>query len=189
MRVLHAITATVIFAIVLVSQSATAAGFFLMKEGDRIRVKELLAYVLFDEGTEELVLSARFEDLPEEFGWVVPLPSAPDLTREEFFLFEQLERTTTKRQYRRSPRGAHLRKHGGSEAYQRLLLDCLVGDQTLFARFDGVRRSWELMTPILEAWSGDERVPHQYAAGSSSLVAADALIEADGRQWRNLATP
>ena len=69
---------------------------------------------------------------------------------------------------------------------QALLLDCLVGDQTLFTRFDGVRRSWELMMPILDTWANDERVPYQYAAGSESLVAADALIETDGRKWRDL---
>ena len=38
------------------------------------------------------------------------------------------------------------------EAYQRLLLDCMAGDQTLFTRFDGIEISWRLLLPVLEAW-------------------------------------
>ena len=72
------------------------------------------------------------------------------------------------------------------EAYQRLLLDCMVGDQTLFTRQDDVEISWRLLTPILQAWERDESAPYKYAAGSESFPAADRLIEADGRKWRPL---
>ncbi len=72
------------------------------------------------------------------------------------------------------------------EAYQRLLLDCMVGDQTLFTRYDGVEIAWQLLTPVLEAWQNDEAAPYEYAAGSDSFVEADSLIEADGRKWRKL---
>ena len=75
---------------------------------------------------------------------------------------------------------------GMPEAYKRLLLDCMVGDQTLFTRQDDVEVSWQLLTPILRAWEQDESVPHPYAAGCESFVEADRLIEADGRQWRTL---
>jgi glucose-6-phosphate 1-dehydrogenase len=73
------------------------------------------------------------------------------------------------------------------EAYQRLLLDCMVGDQTLFTRFDGVETSWRLLTPVLEAWEKDQSRPCEYAAGSDSFPEANALIESDGRKWRKLA--
>ncbi len=72
------------------------------------------------------------------------------------------------------------------EAYQRLLLDCMVGDQTLFTRQDDVEVSWQLLTPLLEAWGQDDSPPPIYAAGSESFPNADRLIEADGRQWRKL---
>lgn len=74
-----------------------------------------------------------------------------------------------------------------SEAYQRLLLDCMVGDQTLFTRYDAVEMAWKLFTPILEAWERDDFVPYEYPAGCHSFAQADALIEVDGRKWRKLA--
>jgi len=73
------------------------------------------------------------------------------------------------------------------EAYQRLLLDCMVGDQTLFTRFDSVEIAWRLLMPVLQAWQGDDSVPYEYPAGSESFPQADRLIESDGRKWRKLA--
>jgi len=72
------------------------------------------------------------------------------------------------------------------EAYQRLLLDCMAGDQTLFTRQDSVDVSWRLLTPILQAWDGDSSIPYLYPAGSESFPEADNLIESDGRKWRKL---
>ncbi len=72
------------------------------------------------------------------------------------------------------------------EAYQRLLLDCMAGDQTLFTRFDGIEISWRLLMPILDAWQRGSQRPYEYPAGSESFPQADALIEADGRQWHRL---
>ena len=72
------------------------------------------------------------------------------------------------------------------EAYQRLLLDCMVGDQTLFTRQDDIEISWQLLTPLLQAWEQEESPPYIYPAGSESFAEADRLIENDGRQWRTL---
>jgi len=72
------------------------------------------------------------------------------------------------------------------EAYQRLLLDCMVGDQTLFTRQDGVEVAWQLLTPVLDARQNDDAAPYEYPAGSSSFPQADSLIESDGHQWRQL---
>jgi glucose-6-phosphate 1-dehydrogenase len=72
------------------------------------------------------------------------------------------------------------------EAYQRLLLDCMLGDQTLFTRYDDVAVSWELLTPVLQDWQADDSSPYIYPAGSDSFAEADKLIEADGRKWRKL---
>ena len=72
------------------------------------------------------------------------------------------------------------------EAYQRLLLDCMLGDQTLFMRFDSVEATWRLLDPVLQAIQSDRLPLHTYAAGSRSFAACDQLIERDGRTWRDL---
>lgn len=75
------------------------------------------------------------------------------------------------------------------ESYQRLLLDCMVGDQTLFARFDSVAAAWELLDPVLRNWAANQDPLPTYPAGSDSFPQADALLAADGRQWRRLSAP
>jgi glucose-6-phosphate 1-dehydrogenase len=72
------------------------------------------------------------------------------------------------------------------ESYQRLLLDCMVGEQTLFTRFDSVEVAWQLLTPVLEAWQNGQTPLFEYPAGSDSFPEADALLTTDGRQWRKL---
>jgi len=68
------------------------------------------------------------------------------------------------------------------EAYQRLLLDAMLGDATLFARRDEVEAAWTLVTPILEAWERGGQ-PEEYAPGSWGPRCADALLEQEGRSW------
>jgi len=72
------------------------------------------------------------------------------------------------------------------EAYERLLLDCMLSDQTLFTRQDDIEISWRLLTPLLEISERQESPLYIYPAGSESFPEADALIESDGRQWRRL---
>ena len=72
------------------------------------------------------------------------------------------------------------------EAYQRLLLDCMLGDQTLFTRQDGIESAWKLLMPIIESWEQSDSTPEEYPAGAESFPAADRLIESDGRKWRKL---
>jgi glucose-6-phosphate 1-dehydrogenase len=72
------------------------------------------------------------------------------------------------------------------EAYQRLLLDCMVGDQTLFNRYDSVEIAWQLLMPVLQRWESNDSPLYEYPAGSESLPQADNLIESDGRKWRRL---
>ena len=73
------------------------------------------------------------------------------------------------------------------EAYERLLLDCLLGDSTLFTRRDEVEASWSLITPILEGWAaGPPQSFPNYEAGTWGPAAADALLARDGRRWRRL---
>jgi glucose-6-phosphate 1-dehydrogenase len=72
------------------------------------------------------------------------------------------------------------------EAYQRLLVDCMNGDRTLFIRQDDAELAWRLLDPVLEAWGNSSNEPYVYAAGSQSFAAADAIIESDGRTWRTI---
>jgi len=72
------------------------------------------------------------------------------------------------------------------EAYERLLLDCMLSDQTLFMRQDAIEAAWRLLTPIMESWEKDGSDLHQYPAGAESFPAADNLIESDGRKWHKL---
>jgi len=75
---------------------------------------------------------------------------------------------------------------GSPEAYERLLLDCLTGDSTLFARVDEVEAAWNLITPILDEWADDPTPPVRYEAGSWGPDAAMELLERDHRRWRRL---
>jgi glucose-6-phosphate 1-dehydrogenase len=72
------------------------------------------------------------------------------------------------------------------DAYERLLLDCMLGDATLFARRDMVERGWEIVQPILDAWRQPDSSFPNYEAGSEGPAPAFELVEGDGRRWRRL---
>lgn len=69
------------------------------------------------------------------------------------------------------------------EAYERLLRDCIFGDNTLFTRESEVMASWTVLTPLLKFW--EKHPPHfpNYAAGSWGPEAASDLLRRDGREW------
>ncbi|NNM57850.1 glucose-6-phosphate dehydrogenase [Acidocella sp.] len=69
------------------------------------------------------------------------------------------------------------------DAYERLVLDVVRGNQTLFMRRDEVEAAWTWIEPILEAWSNATELPKPYTAGTWGPSAAVALIERDGRTW------
>jgi glucose-6-phosphate 1-dehydrogenase len=73
------------------------------------------------------------------------------------------------------------------EAYERLILDVMAGDATLFMRRDAVEAAWQFVMPILESWEASRaRFLPEYRAGTWGPLEADRLIEADGRRWRTL---
>ncbi|MFY9854086.1 MAG: glucose-6-phosphate dehydrogenase [Terracidiphilus sp.] len=73
-----------------------------------------------------------------------------------------------------------------ANGYERLLLDAMLGDQTLFAHRDGVETTWALCMPILEAWANKSpEVFPNYIAGSWGPECSDHLLERDGHAWRN----
>ena len=68
------------------------------------------------------------------------------------------------------------------EAYERLILDVLLGDQTLFPRNEEVDASWQVIDPLEAFWAGTS--PHKYRAGEWGPRAADEMLATDGRVWR-----
>jgi glucose-6-phosphate 1-dehydrogenase len=71
------------------------------------------------------------------------------------------------------------------EAYERLLLDVLIGDPPLFPRHREVELSWKILDPIEDFWATHAK-PEQYPSGTPGPAGADALIARDGRAWRRL---
>ena len=69
------------------------------------------------------------------------------------------------------------------DAYERLILDVVRGNQTLFMRRDEVETAWRWIDPILAAWSESAEQPKPYTAGTWGPASAVALIERDGRTW------
>jgi glucose-6-phosphate 1-dehydrogenase len=72
------------------------------------------------------------------------------------------------------------------DAYERLLLDAMLGDRTLFTRADEVEQAWQWAEDIQEGWSQRPNNVHFYEAGTWGPAWADAFIERDGRQWRKM---
>ena len=78
--------------------------------------------------------------------------------------------------------------YGGSftesspEAYERLLLDVLIGDATLFPRNEEVELSWKVIDPLEAFWAGTK--PARYRAGEWGPREADEMLARDGRVWR-----
>ncbi|HEV2477846.1 MAG TPA: glucose-6-phosphate dehydrogenase, partial [Candidatus Dormibacteraeota bacterium] len=69
------------------------------------------------------------------------------------------------------------------EAYERLLLDCMIGDPTLFTRADEVEAAWSLVDPIESSWRSGRPPLELYAAGTWGPDAAAKLLQSDGREW------
>jgi glucose-6-phosphate 1-dehydrogenase len=72
------------------------------------------------------------------------------------------------------------------EAYERLIYDAMIGDQTLYQRADNIEAGWRVVQPILDAWKKGGVPLASYPAGSAGPAEADELLARDGRRWRPL---
>lgn len=71
------------------------------------------------------------------------------------------------------------------EAYERLILDVLLGEPPLFPRHEEVELSWRILDPVTAHWDSPEApAPDQYPAGTWGPRSSDAMMAADGRAWR-----
>jgi glucose-6-phosphate 1-dehydrogenase len=78
----------------------------------------------------------------------------------------------------------HAFTEASPEAYERLILDVLLGDPPLFPRHEEVELSWKILDPIEEYWAGLDEQPEQYKPGTWGPSSADELLARDGRVWR-----
>jgi glucose-6-phosphate 1-dehydrogenase len=156
---------------------------FYLRAGKRLATKDTEIAITFEQVPHSMFISAGLSDLPPN---VLVFQIQP---QEGISLSFQAKRPgskvcigTLRMQFN------YAEVFGGEppEAYQRLLLDCMLGDQTLFTRQDDVEVCWRLLEPILQAWEGGAGMPCEYPAGSESFKEADRLIESDGRKWRSL---
>ena len=76
--------------------------------------------------------------------------------------------------------------HVMTDAYERLIMDVVRGDQTLFMRGDEVEAAWEWIDPIINHWAASGHKPELYDAGSSGPENASMLLHRDGRKWREV---
>ena len=77
----------------------------------------------------------------------------------------------------------HAFTEASPEAYERLILDVLLGDPPLFPRHEEVELSWKILDPIEEFWATQGQ-PEQYRPGTWGPQSADDLMARDGRTWR-----
>jgi glucose-6-phosphate 1-dehydrogenase len=81
--------------------------------------------------------------------------------------------------------GAEFGKESLPDAYERLLLDAMIGDASLFARADEIELSWEIIDPIISAWQTSNQPPLEfYEKGTWGTPEADLLLTCAGRHWR-----
>jgi glucose-6-phosphate 1-dehydrogenase len=75
-------------------------------------------------------------------------------------------------------------REGLPDAYERLILDAMLGDATLFTRSDEIEEQWALVDAIVGFWQRDRPAFPNYAAGTWGPVGSDELVHRDGRSWR-----
>jgi len=148
----------------------------LPKRATEIAIQFKRAPQMFFPGEERLepnVLAMRIqpdEGISLRFGAKVPGPTM------------QLQEVDMNFQY-----GSSFGEQGTqADAYERLLLDAMLGDRTLFTRADEVEQAWAWAEDIQEGWSQHPNNVQFYPAGTWGPAWADAFIERDGRQWRRL---
>jgi glucose-6-phosphate 1-dehydrogenase len=156
---------------------------FYLRTGKRLAGKNTEIAITFKQVPHSMFISAGLDEIPSN---ILVLQIQPE---EGISLCFQAKRPGSKICMDTLNMNFNYRSVFGidmPEAYERLLLDCMIGDQTLFTRQDGVEAAWQLLTPVLEAWQNDDAAPYEYPSGSSSFPQADSLIESDGRRWREL---
>ncbi|HVN88707.1 MAG TPA: glucose-6-phosphate dehydrogenase [Candidatus Binataceae bacterium] len=154
---------------------------FYLRTGKRLSGRESLIYIQF-KGAPRILFNSN-ADLPSN---ALSIRIQPD----EGFSFEVMAKQPgldlSLRPVRMNLRYQSEFTGPSPDAYERLLLDVMGGDHTLFVSDNFVAKSWEFVQSILDQWNDDPEIPlHDYMAGSFGPVAADVMIGNDGRAWHN----
>ncbi|MGH7880257.1 MAG: glucose-6-phosphate dehydrogenase, partial [Candidatus Binataceae bacterium] len=154
---------------------------FYLRTGKRMPARESLIHVQFKDAPR--ILFNRGAELPPN---ALTIRIQPD----EGFSFEVLAKQpgldVVLQPVRMNLRYQSEFAKPSPEAYERLLLDVMAGDHTLFVSSGFVEKSWQFVQSILDQWGSDPSIPvHSYPAGSFGPAAADVMIGNDGRAWRN----
>lgn len=154
---------------------------FYFRTGKRMAARESMIYVQFKDLPQ--ILFNREAKLPPN---ALTLRIQPD----EGFSFEVLSKQpgldVSIRPVRMNLRYQSEFTDAMPDAYERLLLDIMAGDHTLFVSSSFVEKSWEFVQSVLDQWAADPSIPiHEYPAGSFGPEAADTLIQRDGRHWQD----
>jgi glucose-6-phosphate 1-dehydrogenase len=155
---------------------------FYLRTGKRMGVRESLIHIQFKEVPR--ILFNRPGILPAN---ALTLRIQPD----EGFSFNVLAKQpgmgVTIRPVRMNLRYQSEFQGPVPDAYERLLLDVMAGDHTLFVSAAFVEQSWAFVQSILDQWANDQSIPlDEYRAGTMGPSGADQMIQADGRLWLSL---
>jgi glucose-6-phosphate 1-dehydrogenase len=125
---------------------------------------------------------------PKDVGWIMPNRLVAHLQPDESVRLHVMAKEPGPGGLRLRPAPLNLSfaeafQTRSADAYERLLMDVVRGNPTLFMRRDEVEAAWRWVGPILEAWEVHGEPPKPYNAGTTGPSAAIALIERDGRTW------
>jgi glucose-6-phosphate 1-dehydrogenase len=156
---------------------------FYLRTGKRLSGKDTEIAITFKKVPHSMFVSMGLDDMPPN---VLVLQIQP---KEGIMLNFQAKRPGSKQCMSTLAMNFNYSEIFGTEmpeAYQRLLLDCMLGDQTLYTRQDSIETAWSLLTPVLEAWEKSDAALYEYPAGADSFPAADYLLQSEGRMWRKI---
>ena len=155
---------------------------FYLRTGKRMGARESLIHIQFKEVPQ--ILFNRNGALPEN---ALTLRIQPDEGFSFGVLAKQPGLGVTIRPVRMNLRYQSEFEGPVPDAYERLLMDVMTGDHTLFVSAAFVEQSWAFIQSILDQWASDYSIPlNDYPAGTMGPGAADQLIQADGRHWWHL---
>ena len=145
---------------------------FHLQTGKRLGRKLTEILIIFKQVPHSMFASAGLDEIPQN---TLRFQIQPD---EGIYLSLQAKRPGSKICMSTLEMAVDYQKIFGvkmPEAYQRLLLDSMLGDQTLFARSDSIETAWKLLEPILQLWGQDKDIMKQYPAGSSADNVSEML--------------
>lgn len=156
---------------------------FYLRTGKRLKRRLTEIVIVFKQVPHSMFMASGLEEMPPN---VLRFQIQPD---EGMYLSLQAKRPGSKLCMGTLEMAMNYQQVFGvkmPEAYQRLLLDAMLGDQTLFTRHDSILVSWEFLMPVLEFWRSHREKPFLYPAGNSDVEQARELIQTDGRFWNEL---